>query len=316
MWQELVCPADRGRLASSGGWLSCSRCGRGFPVIRDIPTFLPEHDAHVWRSRLQYDALLLGGCHDRRASRTARCRARYLEQRFPTLRCAPVRILRIGLSGEGEIHHLRAAARWAVDPLAGAAADAQQLRWGRIQWVQARGEELPFPDRFFSLIVVAGALLRCESPPRLLAEAARCLDHGGLLCLFLPELPPAWPTRQLPDATVPGTWSTHGAGPLWRFPQQPLAELLSGLSLRLLARDRLLPPPAAVPAGRTVEGCDGWLHGGGAARGGRMWCLARAETIGASRAARRMASAAQLRRKPAVLADVPPAAAPQGESRL
>jgi SAM-dependent methyltransferase len=315
MWHELVCPADRGTLVHHGGWLSCSRCGRGFPVLREIPTFLPEHDADSWRCRLQYDAMSLAAGGSRCASRVARCRARYLEQRFPWLSRSQPRILRIGLCGEGEIHHLRGAERYAIDPLAGAAADAQQLRWGRIQWVQGRGEELPFRDGFFSLIVVAGALLRCESPHRLLAEAARCLHANGLLCLFLPPLLPAWPPRQPPGGPAPGTWSTHGAGPLWRFTYHQLADLLYALSLRLLARDRLVEPSAAVPHGRSVEDRDQRVRSDAAQRGSRLWCLRRAAAIAAAPAARRVAAAASARRRPAARADTPPAAAPRGEIR-
>jgi uncharacterized protein len=41
----LACPTcdERPPLQEEGGYLVCTRCGRGYPVVDDIPHLLPEN---------------------------------------------------------------------------------------------------------------------------------------------------------------------------------------------------------------------------------------------------------------------------------
>jgi SAM-dependent methyltransferase len=93
------------------------------------------------------------------------------------------RMLQIGLPREAELHHFRQGVRYGIEPLAGVLAARGLLRWGQVRWVAGRGEELPFPDGHFRLVLLGDVLDHVESPGRVLEEACRCLAPDGVLWL-------------------------------------------------------------------------------------------------------------------------------------
>ncbi len=195
MWDDLVCPFDHGSYAVYGNWLSCRRCGRGVPVIDGIPQFLPEDDDPAWREIQQLRAIELTAVSDDNISRSAMFRkvARQLERRLAShIRLTPQsRIVQVGVPGEGIIHHIRGGTCYAIDPLAGERAACESLRFGRVRWVAARGEELPFADRSLDLILLDQTLIHAESPQAVLQEATRCLKDNGVLLITCPIEPSA-----------------------------------------------------------------------------------------------------------------------------
>ncbi len=196
MWEDLVCPIDQGSLAGDGDWLACRRCGRGCPVLDGVPAFLSCDDDPYWLRAINHQAarLPLEPPDDWSArSNALRTAARQLECALaPHVNLQPhSKILQVGLQGEGEIHHLRVGVRYAIDPLACLMAQRGLLRWGRVRWVAGRGEELPFPDRNFQLILLNDVLDRVESPLRVLQEAYRCLADDGVLWISTPVAPAA-----------------------------------------------------------------------------------------------------------------------------
>lgn len=189
MWDDLVCPIDQATIAGSDGWLVCEHCGRGYPVLDDLPTFLPVDEDPRWRQSLE--ECLCDDSPAPEASHTQlRRRARQLERWLEPHIClnAEDRVLQIGLTGEGEAHHFRHGIAYGVDPLAGVLADRGTLKWGRMRWISGRGEELPFPAQRFRLILLIDSLSYVESPARVLAEIARCLTDDGMVFLTLPLL--------------------------------------------------------------------------------------------------------------------------------
>jgi SAM-dependent methyltransferase len=112
-----------------------------------------------------------------------RRRGRDLEAQLANfMRLTPqTRILQVGLDGEGELHHFRTGVRYALEPLAGALAERDKLKWGSVRWVSGSGEQLPFGDRQLDAVLLTEVLEYTPSPARVLAEAYRCLRDDGVL---------------------------------------------------------------------------------------------------------------------------------------
>jgi len=188
MWDDLICPFDHGPLEGWGSWLSCRRCGRGYPVVDSIPTFLPSEENEAWRerqSRLVKSILATPKKSGQAWSAAIRERGRVLESWLNEfIELGPrSRVLQVGLRGQGEIHHFSCGIRYGIDPLAGVMADQGMLKWGQVRWASARGEEMPFPADNFQAIILSDILGSVESPERVLAEAQRCLNRDGVLLI-------------------------------------------------------------------------------------------------------------------------------------
>ncbi len=191
MWDDLICPFDYGTLDGWGSWLSCRRCGRGYPVVDSIPTFLPTDESAPWHQRqsmLASSMVESPGNTEHPWSRSLRQRGRAVESRLNEhIEIGPrTKMLQVGLRGQGEIHHFQCGIRYGIDPLAGVMAARGLLKWGQVRWASARGEELPFPAENFQVILLCDILACVESPERVLHEARRCLADDGLLVLTLP----------------------------------------------------------------------------------------------------------------------------------
>lgn len=188
MWTDLVCPFDRARLEVGAAWLSCTACGRGYPVLEGIPTFLAADESPEWR-RWQRDRVrqLPPPSPALPLARAAalKLRGRELEERLAAFipLTSTTRLLQIGLDGEGELHHFRTGVRYGLEPLAGVMHERGWLRWGKLRWVAGRGEQLPFADAALDAVVIQGGLEHAEDPGRVLAEASRVLRPDGVLSL-------------------------------------------------------------------------------------------------------------------------------------
>lgn len=191
MWDDLICPFDHGTLEGCGPWFSCRRCGRGYPVVDSIPTFLPCEESEAWREHqdlLAKEMFRSPQETEHGWSRSIRWRGRAMEARLRQhIELGPrTRMLQIGLRGQGEIHHFSCGIRYGVDPLAGVMADQGRLKWGQVRWASACGEALPFPSNHFQAIVLSDILGSVESPEKVLQEAQRCLHADGVFVTVLP----------------------------------------------------------------------------------------------------------------------------------
>ncbi len=192
MWDDLICPFDYGALDGWGSWLSCRECGRGYPVVDSIPTFLPAEESDEWLQRQNLLASSIVESPDNAEhpwSGSLRQRGRAVQARLSEhIEIGPrTKMLQVGLRGQGEIHHFNRGIRYGIDPLAGVMAARGLLKWGQVRWASARGEELPFPRDNFQAILLCDVLGCVESPAQVLHEARRCLTDSGLLVITLPS---------------------------------------------------------------------------------------------------------------------------------
>ena len=91
-------------------------------------------------------------------------------------------VLEVGGGGTQLVDFFPSTVRVSVDPLARFYHQAfGDLLSGGVKLLACRGEELPFRDAAFDLVVCRNVLDHVESPPRVVAELARVLRPGGLL---------------------------------------------------------------------------------------------------------------------------------------
>ncbi len=216
MWDTLVCPFDHHPLAiSQWRWLTCTHCGRGYPVLDGIPRILPPENragwvrrVNAWAERAARNPFAAGVRLNDEQRNRLRQRARRWENVLRDVFSWDYdsQVLQISVSGELLVHHFQWGNRFAVNPLAGFLADQGLLRWGRVRWVHAQGEWLPFASGSFDLVLLDGALQWCESPRRLLKQVARCLKPQGVLGVLWASVPEEDPDAALanPASLLPG----------------------------------------------------------------------------------------------------------------
>jgi SAM-dependent methyltransferase len=94
---------------------------------------------------------------------------------------ADARILEVGSGAHGIIFFLGFPNAIGVDPLADIYPSLFPAWQGRVKTLQAYGEDLPFDDGSFDLVLCDNVIDHAERPEAILAEAARVLRPGGTL---------------------------------------------------------------------------------------------------------------------------------------
>lgn len=180
MWDVLACPFDRSTLEASDAWLCCPECGRGFPVIDGVPTFVCRADDTqlCGAAAPAIPALRLRGKSRRPPSRVWE----RLIARFTTYD-SRARLLQLGAC-RGGLEGFERGDRYGVDPRA-------ERRAASLRWIAACAHDLPFRDETFDAVLVAPS--RAADGPRqaVLNEAARCLAPEGIVCVALEPARPA-----------------------------------------------------------------------------------------------------------------------------
>lgn len=92
------------------------------------------------------------------------------------------KVLQVGSGAEGEINFLEKGRRFAIDPLT----DFYKLHFGHIMdqqvdFLKGRGENLPFEDDSFDLVITFNSLDHTENPSKVLSETSRILKKGGIV---------------------------------------------------------------------------------------------------------------------------------------
>jgi len=94
---------------------------------------------------------------------------------------AGARVLEVGSGAHGLIFYFGGETRVGLDPLAADYALLFPAWQSRAPTIAARGEELPFADASFDLVLCDNVVDHAESPARIVRELARVLAPGGLL---------------------------------------------------------------------------------------------------------------------------------------
>lgn len=236
---SLRCPHDGGALGFESDGLLCSECHTVYPVFGGIPDFVTGAPAHSprWQTAQSYELdYWKARGPDTSASEQARwaTAASGLADRYDEIAGHGwrERVLHVGPAGHGEIHHLPALERWAVEPLAVELDRAGLLDRGDVRWVAAMGESMPFPDGWFSAAVLPNVIDHVADPARLLAELRRCLSPDS----------PAWITSHVSHpvfahslALLSRTRMGYFAGHPWQFTPARLRALVSDAGFRIVA---------------------------------------------------------------------------------
>jgi len=108
-------------------------------------------------------------------------KARILEERWKTRLNLKktTKILQIGCGPEDVITHFSLGKRYAVDPLADFYKSKFNLDYGNLTFLKARGEELPFKDNSFDIVLLTNVLDHTEDPKKVLSEIRRVLKKDG-----------------------------------------------------------------------------------------------------------------------------------------
>ncbi|HUG45791.1 MAG TPA: class I SAM-dependent methyltransferase [Sphingomicrobium sp.] len=94
---------------------------------------------------------------------------------------AKARVLEVGSGAHGLIFFFDAAERVGVDPLADEYKTLFPKWQGQAHTIAAGGEQLPFEDASFDVVLSDNVVDHAESPRRIVEEIARVLAPGGLL---------------------------------------------------------------------------------------------------------------------------------------
>ena len=93
-------------------------------------------------------------------------------------------ILEIGSGASGGITYLNSNNKHAIDPLENYFSTRKQWiaqRDKRVKYFSGKGENLPFRDSFFDLVIIDNVLDHCESPIDVLNEINRVITFGGII---------------------------------------------------------------------------------------------------------------------------------------
>lgn len=90
------------------------------------------------------------------------------------------KILQVGCGPEDVINHFKIGKKDSVDPLADFYKKRFKIDYKISNFKQARGEEVPFKDKSFDIVILANVLDHTELPEKVISEMDRVLKDKGL----------------------------------------------------------------------------------------------------------------------------------------
>jgi SAM-dependent methyltransferase len=257
----LACPVCRGAIAIADGVARCSDCGRSWPAADGYIDFLEGAGSAElgdgWQQRqdqmVAWYEMLAGS-----PASTVKCFRNDYGSLADTLRGLEGRVLDLGggigatreyLPSDAEYVNIDPSAAWletdwtALVKLFPAVA-------GEMHFVRGVGEQLPFADRAFDVVLSICSLNHAARAGDAIAEAGRVLRERGRLVLVLEDMEPPW--QDLPS--MPG-----------RRPRT--------LAKKLGAATRLRPWPVQADHTRLTEQQVGDWTAGSFALTDRRWIL-------------------------------------------
>ena len=230
--QLLVCPACKGRLEFTPGFIRCVSCALRVSQPRnDYFDLLPRHllvnKGNQWRERQQemeewYKDLIAGG------AAANNCFVKDYTPYASLLATLSGNILDVG-GGVGVVREYlpRDAQYTVIDP---------SLDWLGAEWtslaerfpslktkppfVRGIGEYLPFPDKAFDVALAFWSLNHANDPEQVFYEVYRVLQPGGRFLVVLEDMAPSW--GDIANGMFPASMVAAGGGdPSMETPAHP-----------------------------------------------------------------------------------------------
>lgn len=190
----LACPRCDGPMEESGRWLQCGRCRAPYETRGGVIDLLPWSGGAPgpewtrWREKLG----LLQQWRRDTWDGTAAARERQevadtsAARFFQFARLPAGRVLEVGCGSAQLRRHVPHCSYWGLDPLLEAAPDTGEPAGAAAPPVLVRGvgEKLPFADAAFAGVFLCETLDHALDPDRVVREARRVLDEGGVLAIL------------------------------------------------------------------------------------------------------------------------------------
>ncbi|MFH1607958.1 MAG: class I SAM-dependent methyltransferase [archaeon] len=93
------------------------------------------------------------------------------------------KILQIGCGPEDVINYFKEGERYSIDPLADFYKKRFKFDYESSNLKKGRGEEIPFPDEYFNVVILINVLDHTELPDRVFSEIKRVLKNEGIFHL-------------------------------------------------------------------------------------------------------------------------------------
>jgi ubiquinone/menaquinone biosynthesis C-methylase UbiE len=93
------------------------------------------------------------------------------------------KFLQVGGAVFDVINQIKIGKRYAIDPLADFYKEKFNLDYGEVNFKKGVGEKIPYPDKFFDVVILANVIDHVSSPEKVLSECRRVLKEDGLFYL-------------------------------------------------------------------------------------------------------------------------------------
>lgn len=91
------------------------------------------------------------------------------------------KILQIGCGPEDVINYFKTGKKYSIDPLAKFYKQKFRLDYKSSHLTEGRGEEIPFPDEYFDVVVIINVLDHTQLPDKVFSEIKKVLKKNGIL---------------------------------------------------------------------------------------------------------------------------------------
>ena len=183
----LSCPSCKHRLNNSGSKLICPSCSKGFPVVGEIPRFVPKEN-YAESFGLQWNRFANTQIDSKVG--TNRSEIRFREETLWDERDLSGKLVLDAGCGSGRFSEIAlklGASLIAVDYSSAVEASKQNLSAPDKLIVQGDLAALPILDQTFDFIYCIGVLQHTSEPARIVKELLRCLKVGGEMTLTFYE---------------------------------------------------------------------------------------------------------------------------------
>ena len=183
----LSCPSCKHRLDNSGSELTCPNCSKGFPVVGEIPRFVPKEN-YAESFGLQWNRFANTQIDSKVG--TNRSEIRFREETLWDERDLNGKLVLDAGCGSGRFSEIAlklGASLIAVDYSSAVEASKQNLSAPDKLIVQGDLAALPILDQTFDFIYCIGVLQHTSEPARIVKELLRCLKVGGEITLTFYE---------------------------------------------------------------------------------------------------------------------------------